>query len=318
MSSGHTDVVPVEGQAWSSDPFRLVRRDDRLFGRGTADMKGFIACCLRAADGAARQKLAAPLHLAFSHDEETGCIGVRPMIERLRADGIRPDLVIVGEPTSMRIATGHKSKLALRATCCGRAAHSALAPTGLNAIHLATDFVARVRARQAAIAADGAADSGFEVPYTTLHVGKIAGGTVVNIVPDRCVVDFEIRSVAGDDPHRLFEAVAADAAELAGAARRQAEESDIRVELTGGYPGLSEPEDGAAVRSLAALLDDPRPTKVDFGTEAGLYREALAIPVLVCGPGSMTQGHKPDEFVTLDQLARCDRLMERLIERLAE
>ena len=317
LLSGHTDVVPVEGQAWTSDPFRLVRRDDRLFGRGTADMKGFIACCLRAADVAARRKLAAPLHLAFSHDEETGCIGVRPMIERLREDGIRPDLAIVGEPTSMRIATGHKSKLALRATCCGRAAHSALAPTGLNAIHLATDFVARLRARQAAIAADGAADTGFEVPYTTIHVGKIAGGTVVNIVPDRCVIDFEIRSVAGDDPHRLFEAVAADAAELAGAARRRAAESDIRVELTGGYPGLAEPEDGAAVRSLAALLDDPRPTKVDFGTEAGLYREALAIPVLVCGPGSMAQGHRPDEFVTLDQLAQCDRLMDRLIERLA-
>ena len=316
LLSGHTDVVPVEGQAWTSDPFRLARRGDRLFGRGTADMKGFIACSLRAADVAAKRRLVAPLRLAFSHDEETGCIGVRPMLERLRKDGIRPDLAIVGEPTSMRIATGHKSKLALRATCCGRAAHSALAPTGLNAIHLATDFVARLRTRQAAIAEGDAMDTGFEVPYTTIHVGKIAGGTVVNIVPDRCVVDFEIRSAGGDDPHRLLEAVAADAAELAVAARRRAAESDIRVELTGGYPGLAEPEDSAAVRSLAALVDDPSPIKVDFGTEAGLYREALAIPVVVCGPGSMSEGHKPDEFVTLDQLERCDRLMDRLIDRL--
>ena len=316
LLSGHTDVVPVDGQAWTSDPFRLVRRGDRLFGRGTADMKGFIACSLRAADVAAKRRLVAPLRLAFSHDEETGCIGVRPMIECLRQDGIRPDLAIIGEPTSMRIATGHKSKLALRATCCGRAAHSALAPTGVNAIYLATDFIARLRTRQEAIAERGAVDAGFEVPYTTIHVGKIAGGTVVNIVPDRCVVDFEIRSIAQDDPLRLFDAVSADAAELAGAARRQAAESDIRVELTGGYPGLAEAEDGAAVRLLAALVDDPSPIKVDFGTEAGLYREALAIPVLICGPGSMAQGHKPDEFVTLDQLARCDRLMDRLIDRL--
>jgi acetylornithine deacetylase len=293
----------------------LVRRGDRLFGRGTADMKGFLACCLRAADIAATRRLIAPLRLAFSHDEETGCIGVRPMIERLRRDGVRPELAIVGEPTSMRIATGHKSKLALRATCCGRAAHSALAPTGLNAIHLAADLIGRLRARQQAIA-EGVAHRGFEVPYTTIHVGKIAGGTVVNIVPDRCVLDFEFRSVAADDAHGLYAAVAADALEVAGAARRQAAESDIRVEITGGYPGLDEAEDGPGVRTLAALLDDPSTIKVDFGTEAGLYREALAIPVLVCGPGSMTEGHKPDEFVTLDQLERCDRLMDRLIDRL--
>ncbi len=314
--SGHTDVVPVDGQRWPSDPFIVAERGGRLYGRGTADMKGFIACALRTADLAARRKLTAPLYLAFSHDEETGCVGVRPMIDRLAQDGIRPELAIVGEPTFMRIATGHKAKVGLRATCCGRAAHSALAPRGLNAIYVASDFINKLRGRQRDIEQTAGVEPGFEVPYTTLHVGKIAGGRVVNIVPDRCVVDFEIRSIVHDDPKRLLDTIFADAEEIAEAARQSAAEADIHIEVTGGYPGLSMADNGEPVRALAAILDDPAPIKVDFGTEGGLYHEVLDVPVLICGPGSMDQGHKPDEFVSLDQLARCDRMMERLFDRL--
>lgn len=312
LLSGHTDVVPVEGQPWTSDPFTLVRRDDRLQGRGAADMKGFIACALRAAALAAARPPGAPLHLALSYDEEVGCVGVRPMIERLAALGVRPELAIVGEPTGMRIATGHKGKLALRATCCGRAGHSALAPQGVNAIHLATDLVARLRDHQRAIASEGAREAGYEVPYTTVHVGKIAGGTALNIVPDRCVVDFEIRSVA--DPAALLDAIFADAAAIA---RSTAPDAAIGIETVGGYPGLSAGDQASAIALLAGLTADPSPPiRVDFGTEGGLYQAALGVPVLVCGPGFMEQGHKADEYVSLDQLRRCDAMMDRIVERL--
>ncbi len=317
LLSGHTDVVPVEGQAWTSDPFRVVRRGDRLFGRGTADMKGFIACALHAGDLVAGRKLARPLHLALSYDEEVGCIGVRPMIAQLVERGIRPELAIVGEPTSMKVATGHKSKRALHAVCCGRAAHSALAPKGLNAIHLATDMVGHLRKRQQAIAASNDTESGFEVPYTTIHVGRIAGGVALNIVPDHCTLDFEIRSIARDDPDAMVKDIATDAAELTAVARRHAPEADIRIEVVWGYPGLATPANSAAVRWLTGIVGDNSLIKVDFGTEGGLFHDALGVPVLVCGPGSMDQGHRPDEFVSLDQLARCDSMMEGVIDSLA-
>src|SRR5688572_16124347 len=200
MLSGHTDVVPVDGQDWSSDPFRLVERGDRLFGRGTADMKGFLACALRAADRAAARPLKRPLHLAFSYDEELGCLGVRPMLDALDRAAVRPALCIVGEPTSMLLAVGHKGKTGLRGTCCGSEAHSAMAPTAVNAIHLAVDLINSLRERQAALAAEGAVDPAYEIPYTTLHVGKIAGGVALNIVPNRCTLDFEIRNLASEDP----------------------------------------------------------------------------------------------------------------------
>ena len=200
MLSGHTDVVPVDGQAWTHPPFALTRRDGRLYGRGAADMKGFVACALAAALRAARRRLRAPLHLALSYDEEVGCIGVRRLIDVLAEAPVRPAFCIVGEPTSMAVATGHKGKTALRATCVGREAHSALAPLAVNALHLGCDLVAAIRARQAEIAASGARDGDYDVPYTTLHVGRMSGGTALNIVPNRCEVEFEIRNLAADDP----------------------------------------------------------------------------------------------------------------------
>ncbi|SER48856.1 acetylornithine deacetylase [Faunimonas pinastri] len=316
LLSGHSDVVPVEGQAWSADPFKAVQRDGRIYGRGAADMKGFLACALRAVELASKADLTEPLHIAISHDEEIGCVGVRTLIERLKLSDFRPRLAIVGEPTSMRIATGHKGKTALSATCHGHAAHSALAPTGVNAIHLATDLIARLRARQDEIARTGNHDAGFAVPYTTIHVGRIAGGTALNIVPDHCSLDWEIRYLGTDDPAALLAAIERDADEIARRSRNVADEAGIRIEPLNDYPGLATGWDEAATVFLRELVSQDTPCKVDFGTEAGLFQRELGIPAVVCGPGSMDQGHKPDEFITLEQLHACDAFMDRLVARL--
>lgn len=317
MLSGHTDVVPVEGQAWSGDPFRLRDRDGRLTARGTTDMKGFLACALAAADRAARMPLATPLHLAFSHDEEIGCVGVRSLLDAMAAAPFRPEMAIVGEPTSMRVATGHKGKTALRALCCGREAHSALAPTALNAIHLACAYVEKIRARQAALARDGARDPAYDVPYTTLHVGRIGGGTALNIVPNACAIEFEIRNLAEDDPVALLACLEADAEAVATPWRESFPEAAVSVEVTNAYPGLSTGEDEPVVAFTRGLTGRDDRIKLAFGTEGGLFRGRLAIPTVICGPGSMDQGHKPDEWVARDQIAECDRFMDALLARLA-
>ena len=317
MLSGHTDVVPVDGQEWRSDPFQLAEREGRLFGRGAADMKGFLACALRAADQASRRRLKAPLHLAFSYDEEIGCVGVRPMLETLHKSSLRPSLCIVGEPTSMQVATGHKGKTGFRATCCGSAAHSALAPTALNAIHLAVDFINRLRARQAALAEGGVQDPAYSVPYTTIHAGIIAGGVALNIVPHRCLVDFEIRNLAADSPDEILASIQGDADAVAEAGRAFARNAAIRIETLNGYPGLETPAEDAGVAFARSLVQQRGPMKVDFGTEGGLIHRSLGIPIVICGPGSMEQGHKADEFITPEQVTRCDRMMDRIIEHLA-
>jgi acetylornithine deacetylase len=317
MLSGHTDVVPVEGQAWSGDPFRLRDLGGRLTGRGTTDMKGFLACALAAADRAAGMDLATPLHLAFSYDEEIGCVGVRSLLDAMAAAPFHPEMAIIGEPTSMRIATGHKGKTALRALCCGREAHSALAPTALNAIHLACAYVEKIRARQEVFARSGARDPAYDVPYTTLHVGRIGGGTALNIVPNACAIEFEFRNLAEDDPAALLACLEADAEAVAAPWRESFPEAAVRVEVTNAYPGLSTREDEPVVAFAQALTGRNDRVKLAFGTEGGLFRERLAVPCVVCGPGSMDQGHKPDEWVSREQIAECDRFMDALLARLA-
>lgn len=317
MLSGHTDVVPVEGQAWSSDPFRLRVEDGRAYGRGTADMKGFVAAALALAERAARRDLSTPLHLALSHDEEVGCVGVRSLIERMEQAPVRPLMCIVGEPTSLRIATGHKGKLAARATCCGVEGHSALAPRALNAIHLACDFVGVLREQQDRLATEGARDPDYDIPYTTVHAGVIGGGTALNIVPNRCTVDFEIRNIAQDDASQILNRLMDGAAKLVEQRRAAFPQADITVDVVNTYPGLATPPDAPIVDFVRLLVEDPATFKVAFGTEGGLFDSRLAIPTVICGPGSMDQGHKPDEFISLDQLASCDRMMDRLLDRLA-
>lgn len=318
MLSGHTDVVPVDGQDWTLTPFTLTERDGKLYGRGAADMKGFLACALAAAVKASRRQLETPLHLAFSYDEEVGCLGVRSLIEVLQAAPHKPLLCIVGEPTGMQVATGHKGKIAARAVCKGREGHSALAPLALNAIHLGCDFIGALRKEQDRLAREGARDGDYDISYTTVHVGKINAGVALNIVPNLCQIDFEIRNVAADDPEVILGHLRAEAARIAAEASSQAPEAAIDIDILNTYPGLDTPASSDAVAFVKSLTGANGTIKVAYGTEGGLFSRDLGTPTVVCGPGSMAQGHKPDEYVSIEQIRRCDEMLDRLLERLAE
>lgn len=315
--SGHTDVVPVEGQAWSTDPFRLERRSGNLYGRGAADMKGFIACCLRAAELAAARKLHTPMHLAFSYDEEIGCVGVRRLLDILKDAPVKPRLCIVGEPTMMQAVTAHKGKLGFRVTAHGLEAHSSLAPIGVNAIYMAADLIGAIRAIQKDIAETGLRDGDYEVAYTTLHVGKMQGGEVMNIVPNRCSFDFEIRYLPEDDGEAIAARIRAAAGDIARGYRGVF--SEARFEFAGlqSYPAMNTPVDSEAVKFVHALTGGNSTGKITFGTEGGLFQKALGTPAVVCGPGNIAVAHKPDEHVSETQMAQCDRMLERLVDRLS-
>jgi acetylornithine deacetylase len=316
MLSGHTDVVPVTGQNWTKPPFALTEEDGRYYGRGSADMKGFVACAIAAMLDAAKRPLKVPLHLALSYDEEIGCMGVRSLIDMLQGAPVKPRFCIVGEPTGMQVATGHKGKVALRATCIGREGHSALAPLALNALHLAADFVNLVRDTQGFVVEHGLRDGDYDVPYTTLHVGKLNGGVQVNIVPNHAVVDFEIRSLAGEDVERLINVLRIGVEDILTPLRDDFPEADIRVERLWDYPGLGTPSEAAVVNFVKGLTGANGTIKVAFGTEGGLFDQRLGIPTVICGPGSMAQGHKPDEFVTVEQITRCEAMLTALITQL--
>ena len=316
LLSGHTDVVPVDGQKWTSDPFSLVERGGRLYARGAADMKGFIACALRAAQLATERELRIPLQLAFSYDEEIGCVGVRSLIDDMATWTHRPQFCIVGEPTLLRPAIGHKGKTALAATCRGHAAHSASPGRGVNAIYMATELVDKIRVRQSSIEAGGMRDDAYEVPYTTLHVGVVRGGTVLNIVPARCDLEFEIRNLPEDDASQIVAGMRADAAAIASSVQRDDADIGIELEVTNEYPPLDTPADSEVVALVAALTGQHERIKVGFGSEGGLFSERLGVPTVVCGPGSIDQAHKPDEYIDRDQLHRCDAMMDALLEQL--
>ena len=318
MLSGHTDVVPVDGQAWSKPPFEAVVEDGRVYGRGTADMKGFVASALYCASKAAERQLKTPLHLALSHDEEIGCVGVHSLIDMLADAPVTPAMCIVGEPTSMVIATGHKGKTAIEATCIGSVAHSALAPQAVNAIHLACDLIEQIRHLQDDIAVNGVQDTAYDIPYTTLHAGLVSGGIVLNIVPHHAVVTFEIRNLMSDDPKKILQRLRDVMMPVIATAHQRAPHADIAFKVTNSYPGLDTPLDNCVVKMLAELTSSDQRVKVAFGTEGGLFSQKLGIPTVVCGPGSMEQGHKADEFVTLEQLAACNKMLEALIDRLEE
>jgi acetylornithine deacetylase len=316
MLSGHTDVVPVDGQNWTLPPFEMTMRDGKLYGRGTADMKGFVACALAAALKAARMELTTPLHLALSYDEEIGCIGVRSLVEMLRDAPQKPILCIVGEPTAMQVATGHKGKIGAHAICRGREGHSALAPLALNAIHLGCDLVAALRKEQDRLAREGARDGDYDIPYTTVHVGRMNAGVALNIVPNLCRIEFEIRNIAADNPEAILEKIRKEAARIASKASFLATEAAIDIEVFNAYPGLDTPTDSQAVAFVKSLTGVNGTIKVAFGTEGGLFSRDVGTPTVVCGPGSMAQGHKPDEFISLEQMRRCDAMLDKLLERL--
>lgn len=312
--SGHTDVVPTEGQAWSRDPFRLHSENGKLYGRGTTDMKGFVAAAISASLKAAALPLRTPLHLALSYDEEIGCVGVRDLLANLKTRQSRPFLCVVGEPTGMRIATGHKGKLALRACCTGRAGHSALAPRALNALHLGADFIDVLRGEQHRLAMSGTRDDAYDIPYSTIHAGMMRGGSALNIVPECCEVDFEIRNLAADDPREIVARITEGAEAIAAPLLDEFPEAAVKIKEINAYPGLDTPEDSEIVNLLRRLGVRKDPFKVAFGTEAGLFHTELGMAAAICGPGDMAQGHKADEYIEIAQMEACDRMLLRLVE----
>ncbi|WP_113912843.1 acetylornithine deacetylase [Roseovarius dicentrarchi] len=322
LLSAHSDVVPVCGQAWARPPFQMTRADGRLYGRGSTDMKGFLASMLSLAQRVDAAALAAPLMMVISYDEEIGCQGIRKMMPALERLNWAPDLCIVGEPTMMRPATGHKGKAALRATCHGVAGHSALAPSYVNALHLAADFITALRDIQADYQASGHRDAAYDVPYSTVHAGTVQGGTALNIVADSAVITFELRHLPEDTLEQFQTRLACAADRICAPYRARHSEVRIEIETTNTYPGLEIAPDHPAVQRAARLagaddLTADDPAKVAFGTEAG-FLAALDIPTIVCGPGSMAgQGHKADEYLDLAQLGLCDAMMDRLHADLA-
>ncbi len=315
--SGHTDVVPCEGQAWTSDPFALRRDNGRLYGRGTADMKGFIACCLAMAEEAVGRPLAMPIHLAFSYDEEIGCIGVRRLLDMLAELPVKPRFCLVGEPTLMRVATAHKGKASWRVVAHGLEAHSSRAPLSVNAIHLAIDLIGRIRAMQDELAASGERDGDYDVPYTTLHVGRFAGGETMNIVPNRASFDFEIRYLPRDDVGSMFARIEAAAREIVEKAQARFAGARLTFEPLVSYPALDTAPDQEVVAFVKSLTGANATTKISFGTEGGLYQQRLGVPSVVCGPGAIEVAHKPDEFIETAQLDACAAFLSRLVDKLS-
>jgi len=309
--SGHSDVVPVQGQDWQTDPFTLTQKDNRLYARGASDMKGFLAAMLTAAERMDSKNLRRPLHLAFSYDEEIGCIGVRDLLARLQAENFQAQGCIIGEPTEMRVVTGHKGKLAGCICCRGIPAHSANPALGCNAIHLAAAMVREAEALQSWLAANGAKDAAYPMPHTSVHIGTISGGTALNIVPEYCRMEFEIRSLAADDPAALMERLRAAAARIV----EEAGKGEIEIQVTNTYPGLNTPADAPLVQT-ALQAAETQTGKAGFGSEGGLFEETLGLPTIVCGPGSIDRAHKPDEYVTIDELAACDAFLDNMIETL--
>ena len=315
--SGHTDVVPVDGQPWTVEPFRLSEQDGRLYGRGTADMKGFIASVLAAVPAFLAGDLRVPVHLAFSYDEEVGCLGVRPMLAELAKRAHKPALCLIGEPTELKPVLGHKGKLAMRCQVKGAPCHSAYAPYGVNAIQYAARLINRLEEIGEQLALPEQHDERFDPPYSTVQTGVIKGGRALNIVPAECEFDFEVRALPGYDATNVADQLQTYAqTQLLPKMRAVNAETGIRLAPLSAYPGLATPPDSDAAQLLALLCGSREFGTVAFGTEGGLFNQA-GIPAVVCGPGSMDQGHKPDEFVTVEQLEACDAMLTRLADHLA-
>ncbi|PSC05318.1 acetylornithine deacetylase [Alsobacter soli] len=307
--SGHMGVVPAEEPEWISDPFRLRRDGDRLYGRGASDMKGFLAAALAAVPRLLALQPKSPIHFAFSYDEEAGCRGVPHLIARLGELCAHPACAVIGEPSGLRAIRGHKGKAAARITIRGRAGHSSRPDLGLNAIHAMAPVLA------AAVAAAEAAKSGprrpaFEPPYSTVQVGALRGGEALNIIPALCVAEVEARAVSGVSPVALLDPI------RTALARLDAEGFETRWEPLSDYPALALPEDAPIARMLADISGQEPLAAVSYGTEAGLYM-AAGIDAIICGPGDIARAHKPNEYIEASELAACERLILDLAARFA-
>lgn len=313
--SGHTDTVPVDDQEWSSYPFGLVERDGRYYARGTCDMKGFVAVLLGLVPEMRAQTLKRPIHLALSYDEEVGCLGVRPLIVHMLAQGYRAEGCIVGEPTSMQVVVGHKAKRTIETVVTGRGGHSSRAPELVNALEAGALVAARVGALGARLAASGRRDALYDVPHSTAHVGVFEGGTVVNIVPEHARLEWEVRSLPEDDLDGLIGEIEAYArAELEPGMKARAPEAGISFRVKSAIPGLATPPDAPITTLAKRWAGRNDHAKVGYGTEAGLFVEMGSIPTVVCGPGSIAQAHQPDEYVEISQIEACEAFVRKVID----
>ncbi len=311
--SGHTDVVPVDGQSWTFPPFELSEKEGRLYGRGTADMKGYIACVLALVPELIRNTLRMPVHIALSYDEEVGCLGVRSLLEVLGSKPVKPLLCVIGEPTELKPVLGHKGKVAMRCDVHGLACHSAHAPSGVNAIEYAAQLINELGRLGKALQDEERQDARFDPPFSTVQIGVIGGGLALNIVPEHCRFDFEVRSLPVEDPRHVISALHAYAQnELLPAMRAVSGQSDIRLTELSSYPGLDISIKSQAAELIAEFCGSRSFGTVAFGTEGGLFDQS-GIPAVVCGPGSMAQGHKPDEFISVEQLDACDRMLRQVL-----
>ena len=312
--SGHTDVVPVEGQPWDSDPFEVREHDGRLYGRGTSDMKSFIAVCLALAPEFLARRIATPLHMVFSYDEEVGCLGVRGLIDILRDREVKPRAVLVGEPTEMQVVRAHKGKLSYRAHVRGLEAHSGMAHLGVNAVEAAAEAIAFLKGMARNNRDQGPFDEALVPPYTTVHTGLVNGGTQLNIVPRDCHFDFEFRQLPDADPEPMFERFRSHVHEHIEPEMHGVDAATgFRYELLSAIPALNVDEDSEVVQLAKSLTGANATGKVSFGTEAGLFQES-GMPAVICGPGSISVAHKANEYIELEQIALCEVWLRRLFE----
>ncbi len=312
--SGHTDVVPVEGQPWTSDPFAMTRRGSRLYGRGTSDMKAFIAVCLALAPVAAKARLSKPLHFAFSFDEEVGCTGVGHLIEDVTRNLPLPAMVIIGEPSEMKLVNAHKGGYGFRTHVRGKEAHSSQLHRAGHAIYAAVDLIGFIREIAEEKRREAPPDSPFEPPYSTLSVGVIEGGTALNIVPRDCAFVWEMRPLPGDDAEAVLARFNRHAEEVVlPELRKTAPEAAIVTEMEASVPPMA-PEDESPAEALVRLLTGANQAQVvSYCTEGGLFQRA-GMSTVICGPGSIDQAHRPDEFIETGQIEACEVFLRRLIE----
>jgi len=318
MLSGHTDVVPTTGQDWNSDPYRMLGDDQLLIGRGACDMKGFIACVLAALPRISAGSLQTPIHLAFSYDEEIGCVGAKRLVETMAGFEVKPRIGLIGEPTDMAMVLGHKGKVSYRVTVTGLSCHSAYISNGVNAVEYAAELIAFIRAMNARVQQQQL-DQSYSVPHSTFHVGNIKGGTALNIVPRQCQFEFEIRNLPQQDIETLVHDIKHYANDvLLADMRERYPDAAIEFDELSYYPGLhTDPASMVIAYTRAINPIDRIGDNVSFGTEAGLFDD-IGISCLVCGPGSIDQAHKPDEFVKREQMAYCDQMIENLVHRCRE
>jgi acetylornithine deacetylase len=313
MFSGHTDVVPVVDQNWSSDPFDPEVRHGNLYGRGTCDMKSFIGSVVAAVPNIVSRPLRRPIHFAFSYDEEVGCIGAIDLVEEVRHRNLSPEICIVGEPTEMRVVRAHKSVSVVHVDIRGVSAHSSRTPDGVNAVEHGAKLIQFVTEMAGRMRAFGPYDDAFDVAWSTCSVNQISGGIAVNTVPGDCSIAFEFRSINRSEADGLHRRFSAQVDWLDSLMKKENPYASAEMRASAAVPPLETGENAAAAALARSLGGIPTNEQVAYSTEAGMFA-SIGIPTVVCGPGSITQAHIPDEYVSLDQLAKCDRFVSSAIE----